>query len=118
MTHTPAEPTTAQIHAMCSYLRSCDMAHVCLKCPASEQTPYGKGQRGCYVIAEETIVKAWNLRRATERDSNLLAALEAGADALLYLVRRGPSGRPIGEADERGLAHAATLRRHAEGVKT
>jgi hypothetical protein len=48
-----ARPTTAAVHAMCKYLRE-----ECSQCPSREDTIYGPGVRGCYSVAEETILTA------------------------------------------------------------
>src|SRR5262245_38912628 len=46
-------PTPEQIHEVCAYQRARD----CLKCTRhAEVSPYGRGTKGCYLVAEETIL--------------------------------------------------------------
>jgi hypothetical protein len=40
-----------RVHAVCTYLRE----GKCRRCPAREQTPYGRGTAGCYLLAQEVI---------------------------------------------------------------
>ena len=59
-----SEAAPAQVHAMCAYLLASENGFDCTKCAARTDTPYGPGERGCYGIAEETLLKAGEILRS------------------------------------------------------
>ena len=57
---TPYSPSSLKkIHAICETIRSNQYAGIdeskvrCEKCPALEDSPYGPGTRGCFLLAAE-----------------------------------------------------------------